>query len=162
MLKVKFVILFMLGFLFIQMAGIKAQSLIIEMKDGTQVDEQISSIRKLSFTINDLLVSLKNGAIDPYGLSTIQKLSFDESTAVVEKLLVKKSKLFLYPNPAIEFLTISGMSTGFGIIAVYKPDGQLMLSETVSSDQATINITGLNPGLYFVLAKGRTSKFVKL
>jgi hypothetical protein len=162
MLKVKFVILAMLGLLFTEMAGLKAQSLVIQMKDGTQVEEQISSIQKLSFSVSDLLVSLKNGTIDPYGLSTIQKLRFDQSTAVVEQVYKNISKLLIYPNPASESLTISGMPDGIGVISVYKPDGQLMISETVSDDQATIIISGLNPGLYFVSAKGLTSKFVKL
>jgi len=162
MVKVRFVILAMFGFLFTEMAGLNAQSLMIEMKNGILNEAEIGSIQKLSYSVNDLLVSLKNGTINSYGLSAIQKLYFDESTTFVDQVLDKDSSILLYPNPAAGTITVLGMPNGEGFVSVYRPDGQMMLSEPVSSEMITLNITSLNSGIYFVLAKGFTSKFIKL
>ena len=68
-------------------------------------------------------------------------------------------KIALYPNPATEYLGISGV-TGSGKYVIQDALGRICL-QGESADQ--IGIEGLTPGLYwFTLQSGRYStKFVK-
>lgn len=162
MSKVKLVFLVLSGLLLMTSAGLKSQVLVIQMKDGTENQEQLVSIQKLSFAAPDLLVSLTNGTVNPYGLSEIQKLYFATSTSVNENLSSEFSTLHLFPNPATGTLTISGMPVEAGYILVIRPDGKIMMQETVLSAQMTMEVSWLAPGMYFILAKGTSSKFIKL
>lgn len=158
----KLVLLAVFGIFLSGSTALKAQSLVIHLKDGTLHEAHLGSLQKLSFSVSDLLVNFKNGTVDPYGLSTIRKLYFDTTSTVGYAESYENQSVILYPNPAMETITITGMTEGVGTILIIRPDGKLMYNEVTSSGNMTINVSGLKRGLYFLNAKGHTSKFVKL
>lgn len=162
MSKVKLLFLVLSGLLLMTSVGLKSQVLVIQMKDGAENQEQVASIQKLSFAAPELLVSLTNGTINPYGLSEIQKLYFNTSTLANESLSSEFPTLHIFPNPATGTLTISGMPAEAGYIFVIRPDGKIVMQETVASAQMTMDVSWLAPGMYFILVKGISSKFIKL
>lgn len=142
-------------------AGVRAQSLIIRLNDGTENTELLNTIQHLSFTANDLLVAFKSGTTDNYELSGIRKLYFDNATSTGE-MLPAGNAVSLYPNPATESLVVSGLPTGTTQLMLYSSDGRLIRLIGVSSGSETIDVSMLKSGLYFLTANGCSIKFIRL
>lgn len=77
-----------------------------------------------------------------------------------------ESKLYLYPNPAMDELNIEGnfLKHG-GFIEVFDLSGKIRLTQTSTSSISSIDISRLNKGLYFIhVTNGKnklTRKFIK-
>jgi hypothetical protein len=68
----------------------------------------------------------------------------------------------VYPNPVIDQLRVSGKD--LKNISVYNSTGSMVLSRTVSGKIATIDVSSLKPGIYFLKANGEenvSGKFIK-
>lgn len=139
---------------------IKAQSLIIQMKTGNEHIAALDTVQKLSFLSDDLIVSFNTGSSDGYALTEIRKLYFQTPVAIGENSL-ENSGLLIYPNPAGEYITVQGIPDNAGKILIYRTDGKVVCTEIVTSGNARINISQLNPGLYLIYISGRISKFIK-
>jgi len=61
-----------------------------------------------------------------------------------------KPRITLYPNPANDFLTIRYNSAGPLAYTIYTVNGSKILEGTISTAKNTIDIAGLNKGLYFI------------
>lgn len=141
---------------------LKAQSLVIRMNNGTENTELLSSVQKLTFSVNEMLLAFKSGSTDVYGLSTIQKLYFDTGTGSSETLLTKESILSVFPNPASNMITVGNLGKAKGEMSIYRSDGALVLQQSINNDIETINISGLKSGLYFIISNGCSAKFIRL
>jgi len=161
-MNLKIFLMTLFAVLFTELAELKAQNLVIQMKDGTGNAESLNSLQNLSFSSSDLLVTLINGSVENYGLSSIQKLYFDLTSQLDDQSSAKISTILISPNPAVGNISISGMPMEAGLILIIRHDGRLMFTETVESDYTTIDISKLAPGMYFIVAKGHSSKFIKL
>lgn len=142
--------------------GLKAQSLIIRMNNGTENPELLSTIRNLTFSASDMMVAFKTGSSDVYGFSDIQKLYFDTGTASSTNIPADDSKLNIYPNPADNRILIRNIPKGTTMINIYRSDGSLLLQQAVSSAQETVDVSNLQSGLYLIIANGRSAKFIRL
>jgi hypothetical protein len=107
----------------------------------------------------------------------ITTLSVDESVSVVEKI---KGEIYIYPNPAGEYIeiTLSSYSVNKGLqplvhgeeIEIYDVLGELVLSTSVplkrdnsaGGGQVKIDISHLPRGVYFVRIGNRVEKFIKM
>ncbi len=71
----------------------------------------------------------------------------------------------LYPNPAGEYITVStGITLPIDKYEIYSINGALVLSEIFSNgkkDEITINISGLEPGVYFLHITSGDEKGIK-
>ena len=101
---------------------------------------------------NKHLPTLYPGYINPVGINT----------------LLDNSGFSIYPNPAIDKLTLTFQSTGKGSIQVDIIDvqGKAVISETIgATNQLTVDVSNLSKGFYLCrLIQGttiETSKFVK-
>ena len=63
----------------------------------------------------------------------------------------------IYPNPANEFVKISGKN--LGNVTVYNAIGQ-KVAEFVAKDELNINTSSYENGVYFVKVGGKTQRFV--
>jgi len=54
----------------------------------------------------------------------------------------------IYPNPATDFLTISGCN--HAEVSLYNMQGQKMISKTITEDQSNINVSDLDFGMYLL------------
>jgi len=139
----------------------QAQSLIVKMNDGVENTVTLNTLQNLHFSESDMVVVFKSGSNDVYGLSDIRKLYFDASTSMADPLVPEKQTLKVFPNPASDFITVHGVPDGAGSLSVYQMDGQLVMTETVSSNTVTLHIGQLQSGLYLLFTSGLTSKFIK-
>ncbi|MDR1343019.1 MAG: Ig-like domain-containing protein [Prevotellaceae bacterium] len=81
------------------------------------------------------------------------------STAVASDVL---SAVLLYPNPASDFVTVSGLGGGEAI-SVIDAGGSLLFTRRATSDKESIAVGTLPSGIYYVqVAKGKATKTLKL
>jgi uncharacterized repeat protein (TIGR02543 family) len=82
-----------------------------------------------------------------------------EQTGVDDNVL---SGVALYPNPAGDYVTLSGLEGG-EVVEVINLSGALLLSLKASGDKERIDLTGFSQGAYIVrVAKGSAAKRLKL
>jgi hypothetical protein len=160
-MKKKWILLLIILFPGMIASEISAQGLIIQMNDGIENTVPLNTLQKLNFSQTDLLVVFKTGLNDAYGLSDIRKLYFDATVSTGEDMPLDIQHLSVYPNPAGDLITVKGIPDQAGTVSVYQTDGQLVLTETVTSGTVNIDISGLKCGLYLVNSLGRTTKFIK-
>jgi uncharacterized protein YjdB len=81
------------------------------------------------------------------------------NTAVASDVL---SAVLLYPNPASDFVTVSGLEGGEAI-SVIDAGGSLLFTRKTTSDKESIAVGTLPSGIYYVqVAKGKATKTLKL
>lgn len=79
----------------------------------------------------------------------------------------KDVSVMVYPNPATNQISISGLPDNFGgTITIYNTLGQVQFAEQKSGSQFNVDIAHLKTGMYFMHINGengqiRTKKFIK-
>ncbi len=66
----------------------------------------------------------------------------------------------IYPNPATDVLFVEGMNAG-DVVKVYTIDGILVNEQQIGITEASINVSGLSAGTYFLQVNEKVVKFVK-
>ena len=110
------------------------------------------------------IYDLLNNYIDQFSTDiTPGKIVFDVrfNTGIVET----KNEILVYPNPASNVLNISGI--GEGNCSILNILGEVIYSIVINQNSATIDISSLNPGKYFIQIDNNRelsvmSSFVKL
>lgn len=70
-----------------------------------------------------------------------------------------KKNIHVYPNPAADKITISGMT---GTIYIYNNSGKLQMTQKVQSATQQVSVERLATGLYFIKdSAGHTTQFIK-
>jgi len=161
-MKKKILLVVILLFQGLIIPELNAQSLIIKFNDGSENTEPLDALQKLTFFSNNLVVNFISGSTDAYGLETIRKLYFNPVIFIGEKDPSNTRDLGVYPNPGSTFITVRGIPEGAGSVTFYGPDGRVVMTKEVTSGQATIDVSRLQPGLYLLHALGHTAKFVRL
>ena len=72
-----------------------------------------------------------------------------------------KKTISIYPNPAVDFITISGLQN-YETLDFYTVDGQLLFTHKATKEIEYISISHLQTGMYFVkTSNGQTLKWIK-
>jgi len=91
------------------------------------------------------LVSTKSATIDP------------------EEVIADETEEFnIFPNPAKDEITISGLEDEFTRIFIYDIAGTLKLSANASQNNNSINISSLTPGCYIIKSRSESGKNYKI
>ncbi len=137
---------------------VDAQTLLIR-SGGMDQQAAVSSVQKLTFTGADMKLSYKEGVSVDYPLASISKMWFETGTSdVQEELALPSEAPSLYPNPAADYVEISGAAEGeYQILQV---DGKMMKKGYFTPGQP-LDVTGLQPGLYLLQLQGITLKLSK-
>jgi hypothetical protein len=157
----RLIIAIIIFFLVLASFGLSAQKLVIRMDDGTEYDEPLSALQKLTFSQDELIVNFISGPGDAYPLSDIRKLYFNLAVSTDENTFAPGHGPVVFPNPAGNFITVRGIPADAGFISIYRMDGAPVLVKTVSADCESLDVTGLPSGLYLLKASGYTTKFIK-
>jgi len=88
-------------------------------------------------------------------------------SGINELLSELKNKVSVFPNPAIDNITIETSSiTNHQIIFIYNTQGQLIVQQPMQQTKINIDISGFEKGMYFIEVKTENgiaiNKFVKL
>jgi hypothetical protein len=62
----------------------------------------------------------------------------------------KAGGIVIAPNPVIDLFTVKGMENGKNTILVYGANGQLVKTQTSTTNNSIVNISYLAPGMYTV------------
>jgi hypothetical protein len=84
------------------------------------------------------------------GILTVEKNTGIES--------VSGHQLSLYPNPVTEKLTIQRASNEVLKYTILSSSGMVVLSGSLVDKVATINVSGLNSGEYYIIVDGRKTQ----
>ena len=73
---------------------------------------------------------------------------------------VETLSLSIYPNPASNFVTISGFIEGENIIRITDLSGRRIIQTEIHNSETTIDISGLSSGVYIVITGKRNMKMI--
>ncbi|WFO17218.1 carbohydrate-binding protein [Cellulophaga baltica 4] len=98
-------------------------------------------------------------------LFNVNKLNFVKQDAAASMLVAPatsaKTTLVAYPNPAQNYITLSGILSGNQLI-VYDFSGNIVLQKTALSTEETLDVSSLRKGTYIISIEGKQSlQFIK-
>lgn len=153
----------LISLLFAGMAAVQAQSLYIKTKDGVVATKSLETLKKFTFSNNNLLINYLNGPVETYSLTNISKLSFKSAVTGVDELSLNgTAAMKVYPNPVNDIIYIQNAPETSYTVSIYRINGALVLSTKLSSGSKSIDVGYLPSGLYLLNVYGLTFKFVKL
>jgi hypothetical protein len=155
--------------MFVLIAGIgtyqsAAQNLVIKTKDGSENEKPLASLKKLTFPDGNLLLTYNSGTTDSYNLTTVSKLFFGTAITGTNEYALREGsiKMFVYPNPANNLITIQNAPEGKLITKIYRMDGMLVFNEIVTPGNLSIDASSFAKGSYLLTVNGQAFKFIKL
>lgn len=133
-----------------------AQSLVINKTEGNPVELNLDNLKKVSFSDGNLVATFNDGTNDSYPLSEVSRLVFSGTTGVgvVEAMDGKLA------YSAGRGLAVIANSQGSKLM-VYNLSGSLVLQKVISSQVETVDLNGLQKGLYLLKLEGKTIKIVR-
>lgn len=116
------------------------------------------------FTGDELAVSNVSSTIQlkagEFRLYSDQKLPAFKDLATVASRNLSNSSLNIYPNPVTENLTIEAAEM-IRNIELYSFDGKIVLQSAPNTNNLTMRLNELKPGMYFLRVKTTTQLFTK-
>ena len=123
--------------------------------DGTTIQHVMSSDAKIFYSNTQLFFD-SNGETVSYDLSTLRKAYF---STIDNAEKIENQQFAIYPNPAkAQIHVVTPLAT---TVQIYSIDGKIVKNIEVSED-ATIDISDLNAGLYIIGVGNEFSKFIKM
>lgn len=142
--------------------GLNAQNVVVvENTDNTTQTFALDEQGEMFFTENNdsLVVRISENDYTSFLLSEISKIYFVHVSSVSE--IDVQNTMFVYPNPARDFIKIANNSQENQILFIYSIDGRMLVKQNYSANEG-IDISSLKEGLYIVKLNGQTFKFSKL
>ena len=162
-MRQKLLIITILVFMSVVTGGIQAQSsLIFKMSDGTQLEKDLSSVKKITFSGGNLLLNISGGDNTIVSLPAIVSMVFNRTPSNIESSLEDRESLAVYPNPATDILYIKNAPAKESEVLVFTADGRMVLRSHVFSSEQPVDVSSLSPGFYLLKINSWVFKFRKL
>ena len=135
--------------------------MIIEMKNGTKIEREITNVSRLAIDNNDLSLVFLSSAAETYNPADIEKIYFEN---VGTPLGLNEESL---QSPVInaasngKSLHITGIICDNTPLYIYALNGSCVASEILNSGYNNVDISDLAQGLYIVKINDFTTKFIK-
>lgn len=152
--------LFLLVWVFGAISTLSQNGVIIKFKDNTEKTALFSSLSKLTFSNGNIVLNITDGEDDFYTLSSVRKIIFS-NTSQTEQLPLDNLKLILYPNPASGYIQLKNIPDGMHSVMIYRLDGAVVYSGTLSAIDNQIDLGELPKGFYVLKMNDNALKFVK-
>lgn len=143
---------------------VNGQTIVIKSKDGTLNDKALNSLKKFSFSGNNLQLDYRDGTNERFLLTAIDKLYFESLPVGVERVLSSgsDSKLTLFPNPVVSTLNLKNIGQSRSTVYLYRMDGTLIKSYPSEEGNCSLDLGYLSRGFYFIRVNNQSLKFMKL
>ncbi len=155
--------------------GLQAQNLQFKFKDGSSTSYELTNLRKISYSQNQITISLTNNDVLAEDLNAIQHFRYIETA----KLGIKRSgndgnlQAALFPNPATDILNIQFQLRTVESASITLTDmhGKVVLVKTITTQQTgllkeTLNLQHIPSGVYMCHIQGQknyiSKKIIKL
>ncbi|MBQ9311775.1 MAG: T9SS type A sorting domain-containing protein [Bacteroidales bacterium] len=151
--------------LFLFSIGATAQNvLVVQLNSGTEQSFDLGDNGSVSFEENadegNKIIILDNeDNTTSFLISAIQKLYFQPTLSIDDFQLAET--LFIYPNPARDYIKVANNNNEKQILTVYSLDGRLLIQDKYANDEK-IDISLLEKGMYIVKIGSKILKFSKL
>ncbi|MBU8892720.1 MAG: PCMD domain-containing protein [Bacteroidales bacterium] len=99
-------------------------------------------------SMNIIILSSDTSIFDTGSTLFLDKLFIDASLSVPEKLLIPE--IYVFPNPATDYFKINCPNISFCKYSIIDVTGKILISSKYHATEELINISNLNPGLYFI------------
>lgn len=143
--------------------GIQAQNLVLKAKDGTITTKQLGTVKRITFSNNNLLVNYQSGPVETYPLTSLSILSFKSTVTGVDQSSLSGTRIMMiYPNPVKDVINLVNAPDTEFTVSIYRMNGVLVLSTQVNSTRKSINVSYLSGGLYLLKVNDQSFKFIKL
>ncbi len=137
-------------------SGVSAQSIVINENEGTPVELDVEGLRSISFKDGNMVVSYSDGTDKSYAMSTISRLDFDDKTGV-EMVSLMDGKVSYSEESGL--LVVTGTEDSH--LSVYNLGGTLVIDKVIEQPVETVDLSGLQKGIYLLRLDGKTIKIVR-
>lgn len=136
-----------------------AQNVNVMSSNGSSSSFDISTVQSMVFSNGNMIVN-DSGCEDSYfSLFFTDQVTFGEGTTGIAETTA--GDIRLYPNPAVDQLTIERQKTTATTAVVYSLVGEQVAQFPVSGTSASFDISRLTSGVYLLSVDQQRIKFVK-
>jgi hypothetical protein len=160
--KLTFIITLAISF-FLSYSIAEEQKLVVKLKNGTENEQPLSNVQKITFNAGSMTIALKNGQTGPVSLSDIQKILFSQTGTGIEDNIANNdvvNLLSVYPNPVQDVLFVEGVEENT-VIRVFNIKGALFQTVIAKEQVIQLNVSALQQGMYILQAGNQAIKFIK-
>ena len=145
----------------VTMANAAYKNFVIQDKTGNEQITLVSDVQKLTFDETNLYVKYVGDSTKTHSLESINKIYFAKFLSIKNDDYASKFDLVLYPNPAMESISIKGLTAYPTECAIYDISGNKIKSISLTNDSQLIPINDLAEGVYFIKIDQQIRKFEK-
>ena len=129
---------------------------------GNGESHSTEDLRKLVFNNGKIDTYFTDGNMTSYEFSSLQRIYFTEvekgDPTLVED--VTNEGILLYPNPASDFINLSGVPTDANI-TVFNMSGMVIANMKADGNDLSIDVANYKSGIYFIRINSEVVKFIK-
>lgn len=151
--------------------SLSAQSgstLMIVSKSGQKVNYPLSTIRNITYSSGNMNINKTNAVSEVFSITDVRFMNFNLNTAIEKIDLDENQKLQIFPNPAVDFVTLKYPAQSNENIRVdfFNLQAKLFYSKTIASQTGvnnyTLPVVALPSGLYICrIQNGQKTEYVK-
>ncbi len=121
--------------------------------DG-QTDFSISSIQKITFSDGNMVINLSDGTEQKLPMTSLSRMFFSTNGTDGVSVLENQNSTFQLKEGMLKILSPKG-----DFINIYDMNGRVVRSVPVHSEETSIDLKGLEKGVYIVRTKSESRKF---
>jgi len=140
---------------------LNAQSLSINMRDGSKQNFELKSLQKITFSDNNLVLNNSTGAFATFGIATINKILVSTTSDGIKNTKSGNGNISIFFNPSDNQITIQNKPEGTLTVSLYRPDGVQVLKTQISNNNDPVNVSSLAKGIYLLKINNQVFKFKK-
>jgi len=125
------------------------QTLVVQSKSGTENEQLLSEVQKITFNASSMTIISKDGQSIPFSLSDIQKILFSQKEIINANNDVNNDAdnlILLYPNPVQDVLYVDGVEENT-IIRIFNIQGALCQSTIAKEKIVQLNVNAITQGM---------------
>jgi hypothetical protein len=144
------------------LSGLEAQSMLfVKGKSGAQTAFSLAGIHKLNFSTGNMVVTDTNAGEQYFSVSDIRLLSFKNYFSGINPEEIQNNVLRIYPNPVRTSMQIGYTGEEPDLMAeIIDLRGRIISIDYLESNQTKMDVTRLEPGIYFIRIQNKSKVFV--
>lgn len=143
-------------------AGLHAQDkMYLSFHSNTQTEVLLNSLSKITFSNGGVKMVFSDNTSRNFSIPEVNRIAFSPEFLSGVDLEQAGNEPFLFPNPVNSVLNFRHFSSAEKI-NIFTVNGMLVMSFVMESDDCSVDLSMLKPGLYLVKSVSQTFKISKL
>jgi len=140
---------------------LNSQSLSVNLLDGSKQNFELKSLKKITFSDNNMVLNNTSGAFATFGIATINKLLVSTTSDGIKNTNSGNGNTSIFFNSANNQIQILNAPEGTFTVSLYRPDGIQVLNTKISNYNEPVNVSSLAKGIYLLKINNQVFKFKK-